>query len=52
MLCDTVVEYVIEAKERHQRLLEDTDDYEHFYFYQGKITAYSEVLRVLDEQCK
>lgn len=52
MQCDQVIEYVVEAREHNLELMHEADDAQHFYFYQGKVMAFSEVLRVLEEECK
>lgn len=52
MICDQIVEYVIEAKEHNLELMYLSDDAQHFYFYQGKVMAFSEVLREIEESCK
>lgn len=52
MQCDHLVNYVIEARVNNLELMNMSDEAYHFYFYQGKVMAYSEVLRVIEEECK
>ncbi len=47
MMVDQAIEYVIESRNINIELMNDSQDWEQFYLYKGKVLAYNEILRVL-----
>jgi len=49
VLCYDVAEYVIEAREENLVFMTTAQDYQSFFYFKGKVYAYNEILRVLEE---
>ena len=52
MMCDAqVLEYMILKREENIKIMHESDSMEVFFFHQGKVYAYHEIIRlVLDAQ--
>jgi len=52
MMCDAqVLEYMIIKREENIKIMHEADSMETFFFHQGKVYAYHEIIRlVLDAQ--
>ena len=49
MVCDEIVQYVIESREENLIQMTQSQDYQDFFYFKGKVYAYNEVLRLLTE---
>ena len=45
-----VIEYVTHAKEDNIRFMDEADFTVEFHYFKGKVTAYNEILRLLNEE--
>jgi len=52
MICDSqVIEYLIIKREDNIKIMHEAESMEVFFFHQGKVYAYHEIIRlILDEQ--
>jgi hypothetical protein len=46
---DILIQYVTESKLHNMSVMNNTDNYEYFFFFKGKVMAYNELLRFLEK---
>ena len=47
MIDPQVIEYIVQVREESLDLMINSESYETFFYYKGKVYAYNEMLRVL-----